>query len=535
MAPLGAAKGALVFFTHIFAPYVLREGSLAFMETELIFQSWQRAAAEASKAGIEVEFLACVLPKDMPAVPRWARAATPLTFYALDPDMHQLPTIGEIWKRGVNEGRGRYLMYTNLDIGAQPDLYIKAHELLVRAEKRRDEALAQKTGDAQVPWTALEFTRVQSLKLRKDMKNPPSVEDAVTNPSAGRHPGHDCFVVPRQQVPSTLMEGGLVVGMPPWGTMYHYEISQDPHLRLLFMHGTASERYTFHTGVEGTAESWMTNQDFRLQQYSEAFRLFGPDVVGHAWGAKGRHSPFYFLCNATQLRYPACDFCEAFYPSTMYPELKKHRECRGLMTERSFFMHLPTPTRTQVPPAAQLSTAVVRLAASPVTSARLAPALPTLTTMSPRDPTPNHPGVPLSNMVHLHWLVLVLLLLLLLLLLLPRSAQTWPGSTPRSKPSSATASARANLRPLGHLLAGTTLPAFPTCSRKRRCAKWHACESGRIAPRRLPARPCGRWSDRQLFQPQTALPKWALPPGVRSSGMIAPPYCGRFPGPTPCG
>ena len=46
----------------------------------------------------------------------------------------------------------------------------------------------------------------------------------------------------------------------------------------------------------------MANQDFRLQQYSEAFRLFGPDTVSHAWGAKGRHSPFYFLCNATQLR-----------------------------------------------------------------------------------------------------------------------------------------------------------------------------------------------------------------------------------------
>ena len=53
-----------------------------------------------------------------------------------------------------------------------------------------------------------------------------------------------------EQVPQALTEGGLVVGMPPWGTMYHYEIAQDPHLRLLFMHGTASERYTFHTGVE---------------------------------------------------------------------------------------------------------------------------------------------------------------------------------------------------------------------------------------------------------------------------------------------
>lgn len=103
----GAAAAAAVFFTHIFAPFVMKEGTLSTMETELVYASWRRAAEEAGRAGVQVEFLACVLPKDMPSVPPWARAAAPLEHYALDPDQHQLPTIGEIWKRGVEEGKGR--------------------------------------------------------------------------------------------------------------------------------------------------------------------------------------------------------------------------------------------------------------------------------------------------------------------------------------------------------------------------------------------------------------------------------------------
>jgi hypothetical protein len=54
------------------------------------------------------------------------------------------------------------------------------------------------------------------------------------------------------------------------------------------------------------------NQDFRLQQYSEAFRLFGAESIGRAWGAKGRNSPFYYMCNGTVMRFPVCAFCEVF-------------------------------------------------------------------------------------------------------------------------------------------------------------------------------------------------------------------------------
>lgn len=52
------------------------------------------------------------------------------------------------------------------------------------------------------------------------------------------------------------------------------------------------------------------NQDFRLQQYAEAFRLFGAESIGRAWGAKGRNSPFFYMCNGTVMRFPMCSFCE---------------------------------------------------------------------------------------------------------------------------------------------------------------------------------------------------------------------------------
>ena len=90
------------------------------------------------------------------------------------------------------------------------------------------------------------------------------------------------------------------------------------------------------------------NQDFRLQQYSEAFRLFGPEVASRAWGAKGKNSPFYYICSGTTMRYPTCDFCEAFYPLALYPEPTTKRECKGLVTDRHFYSHLPLPERTAV-------------------------------------------------------------------------------------------------------------------------------------------------------------------------------------------
>jgi hypothetical protein len=249
---------------------------------------------------------------------------------------------------GVKEGSGRYLVYMNMDIGVQPDFYVRAHGLLTQAEKARAEKEA--AGGGELPWTALEFTRVQSLRLGINVgrERAPLLDAVLTHNPIGRHPGHDCFVVPKHLVPAQLRAGGLVVGMPPWGTMYHYALQKNAKTKLLFLQGTDHDRYTFHTGVEGTVESWMDNQDFRLQQYSEAFRVFGPEIASHAWGAKGKNSPFYFMCNSTSMRYPTCDFCEAFYPSSLYPEFPVRRECRGLMTDRNFYAHLPTPERTQI-------------------------------------------------------------------------------------------------------------------------------------------------------------------------------------------
>ena len=98
------------FFTHIFAPYFVATTSLGGFERELVYTSWQTAAAKAREAGIEVEFLACFLGDDADAAPDWARKASPLTHYALSSSGHRLPAVGQIWDRGVSEGTGKYLV-----------------------------------------------------------------------------------------------------------------------------------------------------------------------------------------------------------------------------------------------------------------------------------------------------------------------------------------------------------------------------------------------------------------------------------------
>lgn len=52
------------------------------------------------------------------------------------------------------------------------------------------------------------------MRLERDAKAPPALEDVFTFAEASRHPGHDCFVVPKDIVPPNLLQGGLVVGMP---------------------------------------------------------------------------------------------------------------------------------------------------------------------------------------------------------------------------------------------------------------------------------------------------------------------------------
>lgn len=230
------------FFTHIFAPFAL-SSRLASVEIGLVHASWKNAAQRAAEKGVGVEFLACVLPDDASTVPSFARAAHNLTFYALDTGGHKLPTIGEIFNRGVQEGKGQYIVYTNIDIGTQDDFYTNAHDLLVKAESRR--------ASADEPWVALEFTRVQAAKLREGAATHPTLDEVLSWRPIGRHPGHDCFVVPRLRVPQALRGGGLVVGMPPWGTMFHFGLQRDPGLKLLFLQGTDQTRYTFHTGAEG--------------------------------------------------------------------------------------------------------------------------------------------------------------------------------------------------------------------------------------------------------------------------------------------
>jgi hypothetical protein len=89
----------ILFFTHVFAPYLLANGSgPALLERNLVYSSWERAAASAREQGFDVEFLACTAnDRDRSAVPSFARPARPLVHYALDARGHVMPTIGEIW------------------------------------------------------------------------------------------------------------------------------------------------------------------------------------------------------------------------------------------------------------------------------------------------------------------------------------------------------------------------------------------------------------------------------------------------------
>ena len=58
--------------------------------------------------------------------------------------------------------------------------------------------------------------------------------------------GHDCFVVPRDNVPRLFVNNSLIIGAPPWGTMYAMELHrQFGDVGFLYLRGDQDHRLTF--------------------------------------------------------------------------------------------------------------------------------------------------------------------------------------------------------------------------------------------------------------------------------------------------
>jgi len=122
-----------IHITHVFNSFRVPATSKLAKEHAIVRLSWQLAAEYALQvAGIQVEFINALLPMDKGSGPSFATEVE-LSNIIVDPfNNHKLPTVGEIFRVGRDYGNGKYLIYTNADIGVHRDFYVQAWELAHR-------------------------------------------------------------------------------------------------------------------------------------------------------------------------------------------------------------------------------------------------------------------------------------------------------------------------------------------------------------------------------------------------------------------
>eukprot|EP00966_Prymnesium_polylepis_P027115 627189-Prymnesium_polylepis.1 len=142
------------------------------------------AQALATAQGILVDVVCAMFESDIEQInpTSYGFAVAPLnvsTATTLPQFKHpvRLPFLNQILFAGYLHGKGRYLVYSNIDIGVQPPFYIKLGRQL------------QVMPDVPLSLIREEFEHV-----------PPTfnVEDAAARRGSGLgHPGHDCWAFPR--------------------------------------------------------------------------------------------------------------------------------------------------------------------------------------------------------------------------------------------------------------------------------------------------------------------------------------------------
>jgi len=123
-------QGDEFFFTHVFSSYNPKPGSAVEREIAAVRKSWKVAAERAQAKGIRVHYLDAVLDQDADSAPAFAQVKR-LENYMIDAYGRTLPTVGEVFKVAQQHGKGKWVLYTNADIGMFPEFYIRAKELVL--------------------------------------------------------------------------------------------------------------------------------------------------------------------------------------------------------------------------------------------------------------------------------------------------------------------------------------------------------------------------------------------------------------------
>ena len=216
-------------FTHIVNPFPGRPGSEHAVASRVTWATLAAAFDRAQHAAIAVSVKAVVLPGDESAVLPPASSIAYLERTVADVavlhPVRKLPLIGDLLQVGSRGITASHLIFTNMDIGVQPNFYVRAAELV--AELGMD-----------VPFM------LPRVNIPAELGNAPLEQLYAADGPLGH--GFDCFVIPRHLI------GGLDLGRACIGAG-HFDLLVVMQLDRLSGYRSRhllDERLTFHLGNE---------------------------------------------------------------------------------------------------------------------------------------------------------------------------------------------------------------------------------------------------------------------------------------------
>jgi hypothetical protein len=185
-----------VSFTHIINPFVCEPHTEHGIASRITYASLIPAMEHARQAGVEVEINAVILPGEEAAIAAPAKLGghlprTVQDIRTLNP-RRPFPLIADILKAGSASATSSHVIYTNMDIGLQPDFYAQLRTLI---ETRFDEDTPFIVYRRNIPG---HYTGIEQLPAMYD------------EPGEVAY-GFDCFVFPRAYV-SKLDLGHCCIG-----------------------------------------------------------------------------------------------------------------------------------------------------------------------------------------------------------------------------------------------------------------------------------------------------------------------------------
>lgn len=213
-------------FAHIINLFDPQKTSDLKLAQEVTVASMIRAKAEA-KNDCLVELLSCQTNRDRHLVSNEFRCTEDLERSVLNQSQFQkqleLPILSDILDRLYNDSDAEYLIFTNVDIGVQPNFYQKINEFI---DAGHDAFMINRR---RIPAKFSSVDELEKMYLEKGLK----------------HPGFDCFVFKRELYPKFAL-ADVCIGVPFIGITLSQNVfcfAENPKVY-------TDEYLTFHIGLE---------------------------------------------------------------------------------------------------------------------------------------------------------------------------------------------------------------------------------------------------------------------------------------------